>query len=162
MTKLVASFTLVFLCWTLEPLLCVLSHCTWNILIYHCVPPWYQTSSWVVLVSGIPLGPDFVVWLFGLHGCSFLLVLPSWHLCVLVSQEIDLGSLWVTCYLFDMVCCSLRAFKLFGKLPHLACRELFQIYTSITDGLGNKLFIMQEKPEDVPLQNLSCLRGVFS
>ena len=32
----------------------------------------------------------------------------------------------------------------------------------ITDGLGHKHFITQEEPEDIPLQDLSCLRWVFS
>ena len=35
---------------------------------------------------------------------SILFIFASWQLCALVSEEIDLHSLWVPCYLLYMMC----------------------------------------------------------
>ena len=117
----------------------------------------------VVLANGIPHGLDscyLVAW--ASYMTFSFLYFPArssvlWCLRRLIWAACRSPA---TCLIWHAV--AFGTFQLFGKLSHLACRELFQIYTSITDGLGNKLFIMQEKPEDVPLQDLSCLRGVFS
>ena len=49
-----------------------------------------------------------VVWLFRLHRW-LLLIFAWWQICALVPEEIDLYSLWVTCYLIYMLCGGFRA-----------------------------------------------------
>ena len=41
----------------------------------------------------------------------FLLVLAWWEVCSLMSHQIDLGHLGVTCNLFDVICCDVMAFE---------------------------------------------------
>ena len=51
--------------------------------------------------------------------------------------------------------------QFFGKLVHSACGKFIQIYTSITDGSWDKLLVMQEKPEYIPVKDLGSFCGVF-
>ena len=87
-----------------------LCHHILSIWTCHCVPLFCQTSSWVVLVGDIPHCPgacDLLAWDF--IGALFFLYFPAGNSCVLVSKEVNLCSLQVTCYLFYMACCSLGA-----------------------------------------------------
>ena len=54
-----------------------------------------------------------------------LLLLTWWEVCVLMSHQIDLGHLGVTCNLFGVMHCDLWCFHLLCKLPVFVCRELF-------------------------------------
>ena len=105
-TKLVASFTLVLLGRTLEPLyvygITTFGTSRFIIMRSFCVKPLLGLCLQVVSLIALVL----VIGLLGLYGCSFLLVLPSWQLCLLVPQKINLCSLRVTCYLLNVVHCS--------------------------------------------------------
>ena len=54
-----------------------------------------------------------VVWLSGLDRGLLFLVSSCWKFCALVPQKVDLHHLWVTSYLFNMVCSGLGAFHFF-------------------------------------------------
>ena len=59
--------------------------------------------SWFLIIKRVGFLPK-------LEGFIFLLGLTGWYLCALMSQEINLYCLWVSCNLFDMLCCSLGTF----------------------------------------------------
>ena len=105
----------------------------WNLLVF----------TWILLVTGWS-------WLERL----FLLVLPWWEVCLLMSHQIDLGHFGVTCNLFDVKCCGLWNLHFLCKLPDFACRKLFYTYTAIMYGFGYKLFILQEEPQYVMMQDV--------
>ena len=100
-----------------------------------------------------------VVWLFRLHRWPLFLAFSCWQFCVLVSEKVDLHGLWITCNLLYVACSGLGTLHSFHKLAHSACGKLVQIYTSITDGSRYKFFISQEKPKNVPLENLGSFWG---
>ena len=79
---------------------------------------------------------------------GFPLAYAWWKICSLVSHQIDLGYLLVSCLLLDVSCSCLGCFHLLC-LPNLACRELDKVNTALIEGLRHKLFIFQEKPKDI-------------
>ena len=79
-----------------------------------------------------------------------------------MSHQTDLSPLGVTCQLFDVPGGLFRTLHLFCKLPDLACRKLFHVYIAVINCLGDKLFIFQEKPKDVPMMYLHCFWGYLA
>ena len=78
-----------------------------------------------------------------------------------MSHQIDLAHFGVTCNLFDMMPCGLLCLHLLSKLPDFACRELLEIYAAIIYGFGHKLFIFQEEPEYISMQDTCNFWWVF-
>ena len=117
--------------------------------------------KWLLVVACLPFICIFVLcWLgFGLE--VPLLVFAMWQLSALVSHEVNLGSLHLPCNLLDMSCSGLWGLIFLCMLAHLACWKLVQIYTAFINGLGHKIFIMQVKPEDVPMHDFGSLRWIF-
>ena len=106
---------------------------------------WYLmvVFTWVPLVT---------LW-SGLVGMLFPLALDLWEVCSLMSHQIHLSHLGITCNLFYVMCGRLWWLHLLSKLPNFACRKLLQINVRIIDGLGNKFFILEEKPEYISVQD---------
>ena len=150
---------LKFLCWTLE---------TFNVI-------WISTllATLLVLVNILGIKAILVIVLpvtciilvtgwSKLHKGLHLLVLACWEVCALMSQQIDLSCLGVTCHLLDVPVGCLGTFHLLCKLPDLAWRTPVQVYVAIIDCLGDKLFILKEEPKDVPMKYLGCFWGVLN
>ena len=131
MSKLMASFTLVFLHWTLEPLYMhwITTLRTSCLIIMHpsCIKFLLGLHLQMVPLLALIL----VLWLLKFYTWPFLFVLPSWKLCSLVSEKVDVSSLQVTCYLLNMACSSLRTLVfwqavslcLWGTSPNLHCHH---------------------------------------
>ena len=100
MSKLLASFTLVFFCWTQESLYvgCISTFGT-SVLIIVCT-----LRVKLLLVLGLCMvtltALLHVVRFFWLHRWSFLFMFACWQLCALASEEVDLHSLWVPAICF--------------------------------------------------------------
>ena len=158
-SKLVASFTLIFLCWALKSLYvgCISSFWT-SVLVLMCALG--IKSLLVVALCLVPLTVMLlVIWLFRLHRWLLSLIFSSWQLCALVPEKIDLHSLWITHNLLYVACSGFGTLHSFGKLAHSACGKSIQIYTSITDGSWYNLLISQEKPENIPVKDLGSFWG---
>ena len=111
-----------------------------------CIHSWCQSSSVTMLpVTCIVLLTGWSRFNKGLP----LLVLACWEVCTLVSHQIDLSHLGITC-------------QLLSKQPDLACQEPVKVYITVIDCLGDKLFILEEKPKDVSMKYLGCFWGVLS
>ena len=54
-----------------------------------------------------------------------------WEVCLLVSHQVDLGCLGITCYLLDVLHSCFGCFHLLCKLPDLACREPVKVNTAV-------------------------------
>ena len=87
--------------------------------------------SWMVVLTWVPL---LTLW-SGLVRMLSLLALAWWEVCSLMSYQVHLNHLAVTCNLFYVMCSILWWFHLFSKLPNFACRKLLQINITIIDGL---------------------------
>ena len=113
-----------FFGWTLESsyMSCISTFGT-SVLVVMCalwVKPLLVVGLHLVIFTAILL----VVCLFRLHRWLILLIFAWWQLCVMGPDEIDLHSLWVTCYLFYVMYSGFRALQFFGKLAHSACGKL--------------------------------------
>ena len=115
----------------------------------------------LLVVACLPLICVFVLYRHWLCLGLLLLVFTMWELSALVSHEVNLGNLHITCHLLDMPGCSFWALIFLCKLAHLACWEFVQIYTSLINGFRYKFFFSQVEPKDVPVQDLQSFRCVF-
>ena len=155
------QLTLVFLHWTLEPL-----YSTWiTTLGTSCLV--IMHPSCVKFLLGLCLQMVPLLALILVIDClgsylTFSFCISQQKLCSLVSERLMLSSLWVTYYLLNMACCGLGTFYFLASCLTLLAGNFSKSTLPSLMVLGGKLFIMQEKPEDVPLQDLGCLRGVFS
>ena len=104
--------------------------------------------------------PPVTLW-SRLERLLFPLALAWWEVSSLMSHQIHLSCLGVTCNLFNMMCSRPEWLHLLCKLPDFACKKHFQIYITIIDGLGNKLFIFEKKPEYISMQNTCCFWWVL-
>ena len=68
----------------------------------------------------------------------------------------------VTCHLLSVPGSCLLALYFLHKLSDLACRKPDQVYVAIINCLGDKFFIFQEKPKDVPVKDCGCFWGVLN
>ena len=162
MSKLMASFTLIFLGWALKSLYVSCISTFWiSILILMCA---LGIKLFLVLVMHLVtfIAMLLVIWLLWLHRWPFLLVFACWLFCTLVPEKVDLHSLGITCNLLYVAHSGFGSLYPFCKLAHSACGKFIQIYTSITDGFWYKLLISQEKPENVSVKDLGSFLGVFS
>ena len=134
----------------------------WQLLHWYLFAGHWKPSKWVesphllhllLLVSTFWVkGLLVVAWLFlfpilVLHwpwlGLGLLLLVFSiGQFSVLVSHQVDLGSLHFTCHLLDMSSSGLWAFIFLDKLVHLASWELVQVYTNFIYCVANKVLIM--------------------
>ena len=146
---LVTRLELKLLCWTLE---------TFNViwifpLLTYLLVLVYILGIKALLVIALPVTCIIVV-----TGWSRLqkelphLVFACWEVFVLMSHQIDLSQLGVTCHLLDVPGSCLRTLHFLYKFPDLACRKLVQVYVSVINCLGDKLFIFQEKTKRCPCE----------
>ena len=101
----------------------------------------------MIVFTWIPL---VTLW-FRLERLLSLLAPTCQGLFSLMSHQIDLSHLGVTCNFFNMMCCRLWCLQHLCKLPDFACRKLLQICITIIDGLVNKFFIFEKKNQNVSL-----------
>ena len=159
MSIFVTRFTLILLGRTLKtfhmsgiPTLGTFScTCMGLVRIKHLLVWWHLLLTCILFVTGWP-------WLERL----FLLLLAWWEVCMLVSHQIDLAQLGVTCNLFDVICCCLWSLYFLCKLSDFACRKLFKTYASVIDDFRHTFFIFLEKPKDVKMQDDCSFLWVFS
>ena len=160
MSKLMASFTLLFFSWALKSLhvSCISTFWT-SILVLMCA-----LGIKLLLVLALHLVTFttmlLVIWLLWLHRWPLLLVFACWQFCALVPEKVDLCSLGITCNLLYVACSGFGALYLFCKLAHSACGKFIEIYTSITDASWYKLLISQEKPKNVCEGSWQFLEGI--
>ena len=114
MTSLLTNTTLVLTCWSSEPY-SMLGVTTFITHVRLCVL-WIKSSLFLWLSCIFIMLVGFLPKLDG-----FSLFLAGWYLFMLMSQEINLHHLWVSCKLFNMLCCSLGTFYPFYKLVHCTC-----------------------------------------
>ena len=155
---LMTRFALKPLGWTLETFNVNLNLHTSDIPLCSFKHSWHQSSSCNGFVTCIILVTDWSRF----HTGFSLLVLACWEVCALMSHQIDLSHLGVTCHLIDVPGSHLITLHLPCKLPDLVCRNLAQVYVAVINCLGDKFLIFQEKPNDVPVKDLGCFWGVLS
>ena len=155
---LVTGLALVFLSWTFESfnMLRITTFRTPTDACMSLLGIKISLVWWILLLVYLSL---VTLWLW-LEG--FPLAFAWWNICSLVPHQIDLSCLLVTWYLLDVSHSCLGCFHLLSKLPHFACWELYKINTPVIDGLGHKLFIFQEKPKDVMVQDICSLLWISS
>ena len=78
----------------------------------------------------------------GIVGMLFPLALAWWEVCYLMSQQVHLSCLGVTCNFVNVPSGRLWGLHFLGKLPHLACWKLLQISIEIIYGFENKLHLL--------------------
>ena len=112
MSKLVASLTLTFFCWTLESLYvgCISLFGT-SVLIIVCTfgfKPLLVLGLCLIILTALLL----VVWLLLLHSWSFLLIFACWQLCALVSERLICTACGspATCFMWHTVALELSSF----------------------------------------------------
>ena len=109
----------------------------------------------MIVFTWVPL---LTLW-SGLKRLLFPHTLAWWEVCSLMSHQVHLNHLGVTCNLFYMMCSRLWWLS---KLSDFVWRKLLQIYITCIDGLGNKLFIFEKKPEYISMQDTCCFWWVHS
>ena len=80
-------------------------------------------EGWHLMLIVITWIPLVTLW-SGLERFTFLLVLAWWEVCSLMSHQIDMAFLGVTCNLLFMMCSSLWCLHFLCKLPDFAGRKL--------------------------------------
>ena len=162
MSKLMTSFTLIFLGWALKSLYvtCISTFGT-CVLVLMCALGIKSLLMLVLHLVNVTV-MLLVILLLWLHRWPFLLVFACWKFCALVPEEIDLHGLGVTCNLLYVMHRGFWALHPFGKVVHSACGKCIQIYTSITDDSWHKLLISQEKLENVSMKDLSSFWGYLA
>ena len=125
---------------------------------FACEHFWDQRTSCGSLIA---FGLHFVLHSSCLGLGLWLLIFAIWQLCVLVSHQVDLGSLCFTCNLLDMPSGGLGSLIFLCKLVQFASWKLVQVHTAFIYGLGNKFFLVQKEPKYVPMQDLCSLRWIF-
>ena len=136
-TVFVACFASVLLCRALESL-CMNGITTFIIVIWHLMC-FSIVIRFLDLVCCLTFGS--LVWFLLTSWSSLLIVSVYGKLHSLVSHQINLSGLWISSYLFNMMCSGLWALKLFHQLPNSTGRELVQINTSFCNGSRHKIFI---------------------
>ena len=112
--------------------------------------------------------------IFSLMCLAWIKFLLRWYIMVVLTwvplvtvfffwmpHKVNLSCLGINCNLFEVSSSRLWRLHLFGRLPHLACWKLFQIYIWNIYGFGNKLIILQEIPECISVQDASCFWWVL-
>ena len=138
-TIFMAIPALVFSCRTFDPFyMFVISTLVMSISSIMCLA-WIKSFliwwSFILVFTWVAL----LTFLSGLMGMLFLLALTWWEVCLLMSFVISSGRHWRLHFL--------------GKLPPCACWKLLKINIGTIHGLGDKLFILQEKPEYISAQH---------
>ena len=119
--KFMTNLTLVLACWTPKPF-SVEGVTTFWISVWHCVLRIKSSfiflwPSWFFIIKHVGFFPK-------LEGFIFPLGLAGWYLCALMSQEINLYCLWVSCDLFNMFYSGMGTFQLLFQLAHCTCWKL--------------------------------------
>ena len=149
-----ARLALEFLGWTLETLNAIwISTLMPSLLSFE-----YILGINALLVTMLPVTCIILVSGWSRLNKWLLLVLAWWEVCALMSHQIDLSYLGVTCHLLDVSGGCLWTLHLLCKMPDLACRTLGQIYINVVDCLGDKLFIFEEN-QTISLWSILAVPG---
>ena len=84
----------------------------------------------------------------------------AWGSLFYDTSKDQLELLGVTCNIFYVPSGRLWRFHFLGKLPHLACWKLLQIYIWTIDGLGDKLLIFSEN-QNILLCKILAVSGGY-